>query len=140
MATAPSSLHPLTDSQVMLLWEEAFTLNKKSAPESNILTYRMLIPEGNPDALEKAWNKILETNDSLRIRLLRLPQWSPETKGDYPTIRIAAYRLWLRGLRQEIAPYEPQTLPVTVVPGGGHFFHGQLPLLRSLVARHLRTV
>lgn len=31
----------------------------------------------------------------------------------------------------------PQSLPVTVVPGGGHFFHGQLPLLRSLVARHL---
>ena len=34
----------------------------------------------------------------------------------------------------------PQTLPITVVPGGGHFFHGQLPLLRSLVTRHLRTV
>ena len=32
----------------------------------------------------------------------------------------------------------PQTLPVTVVPGGGHFFHGQLPLLKSLVLRHLR--
>ena len=31
----------------------------------------------------------------------------------------------------------PQTLPVTVVPGGGHFFHGQLPLLKSLVIRHL---
>ena len=34
----------------------------------------------------------------------------------------------------------PQALPVTVVPGVGHFFHGQLPLLRSVVARHLRTV
>ena len=31
----------------------------------------------------------------------------------------------------------PQALPVTVVPGGSHFFHGQLPLLRSLVVRHL---
>lgn len=31
----------------------------------------------------------------------------------------------------------PQSLPVTVVPGGGHFFHGQLPLLRGLVVRHL---
>jgi alpha/beta superfamily hydrolase len=31
----------------------------------------------------------------------------------------------------------PQALPVTVVPGGGHFFHGQLPLLKSLVVRHL---
>ncbi len=33
----------------------------------------------------------------------------------------------------------PQTLPVTVVPGGSHFFHGQLPLLRSLVVRHLNS-
>jgi alpha/beta superfamily hydrolase len=33
----------------------------------------------------------------------------------------------------------PQSLPVLVVPGGGHFFHGQLPLLRDLVLRHLRV-
>ncbi|MBL0421055.1 alpha/beta hydrolase [Ramlibacter sp. AW1] len=32
----------------------------------------------------------------------------------------------------------PQTLPVTVVPAVEHFFHGQLPLLKSLVLRHLR--
>ena len=31
----------------------------------------------------------------------------------------------------------PLVIPVTVVPGGGHFFHGQLPLLRGLVERHL---
>jgi len=31
----------------------------------------------------------------------------------------------------------PQSLPVTVVPAGGHFFHGQLPLLKGLVMRHL---
>lgn len=33
----------------------------------------------------------------------------------------------------------PQALPVTVIPGGEHFFHGRLPLLKSLVARHLRS-
>lgn len=33
----------------------------------------------------------------------------------------------------------PQSLPVTVVPGGTHFFHGQLPLLKNLVVRHLRS-
>src|SRR5574337_264338 len=27
----------------------------------------------------------------------------------------------------------PRALPVTVIPGAGHFFHGQLPLLKSLV-------
>jgi alpha/beta superfamily hydrolase len=33
----------------------------------------------------------------------------------------------------------PQSLPVTIVPGVEHFFHGQLPLLRALVSRHLRS-
>ena len=33
----------------------------------------------------------------------------------------------------------PQSLPVTVIPGVEHFFHGQLPLLRNLVSRHLRA-
>ena len=43
------------------------------------------------------------------------------------TVPLAAVMDWAR----------PQTLPVTVVPGGGHFFHGQLPLLKNLVVRHL---
>jgi len=45
------------------------------------------------------------------------------------TVELASVMDWAR----------PQQLPVTVVPGGGHFFHGQLPLLKSLVARHLRS-
>ncbi len=43
------------------------------------------------------------------------------------TVPLAAVMDWAR----------PQSLPVTVVPAGSHFFHGQLPLLKSLVARHL---
>jgi uncharacterized protein len=45
------------------------------------------------------------------------------------TVPLASVMDWAR----------PQSLPVTVVPGGGHFFHGQLPLLKSLVLRHLRS-
>ena len=45
------------------------------------------------------------------------------------TVPLASVMDWAR----------PQALPVLVVPGGGHFFHGQLPLLRDLVLRHLRT-
>lgn len=45
------------------------------------------------------------------------------------TVPLAAVMDWAR----------PQLLPVTVVPGGEHFFHGQLPLLKGLVARHLRA-
>lgn len=33
----------------------------------------------------------------------------------------------------------PQSLPVMVMPGVEHFFHGQLPLLKNLVVRHLRS-
>lgn len=43
------------------------------------------------------------------------------------TVPLAAVMDWAR----------PQVLPVTVVPGGSHFFHGQLALLKSLVVRHL---
>ena len=32
----------------------------------------------------------------------------------------------------------PQVLPVTVLPGVGHFFHGQLALLKDVVLRQLR--
>ena len=45
------------------------------------------------------------------------------------TVLLSAVLDWAR----------PQALPVTVVPGGGHFFHGQLPLLKNLVVRHLSS-
>ena len=45
------------------------------------------------------------------------------------TVPLASVMDWAR----------PQSLPVTVVPGGEHFFHGQLPLLKNLVLRHLRS-
>ncbi|MFL6693250.1 MAG: alpha/beta hydrolase [Ramlibacter sp.] len=45
------------------------------------------------------------------------------------TVPLAAAMDWAR----------PQSLPVMVIPGVGHFFHGQLPLLKTLVARHLRS-
>ena len=35
---------------------------------------------------------------------------------------------------------KPQNLPVTVVPAGGHFFHGQLPQLRRWVHRHVQAM
>ena len=54
--------------------------------------------------------------------------------------------LVIHGERDETVPLidvldwaRPQNLPVTVVTGATHFFHGQLNLLRSLVARHLTS-
>lgn len=45
------------------------------------------------------------------------------------TVPLSAVMEWAR----------PQSLPVLVVPAGGHFFHGQLPMLRELVRRHWRA-
>lgn len=54
--------------------------------------------------------------------------------------------LVLHGEQDETVPLtsvmdwaRPQSLPVTVIPGVEHFFHGQLPLLKSLVVRHLKS-
>ena len=54
--------------------------------------------------------------------------------------------LLIHGERDETVPLmdaldwaRPQNLPVTVVTGASHFFHGQLTLLRSLVVRHLNS-
>lgn len=33
----------------------------------------------------------------------------------------------------------PQSLPITVIPGVSHFFHGQLPLLKTLVVGHVQA-
>lgn len=45
------------------------------------------------------------------------------------TVELSAVVDWAR----------PQALPVTVIPGVAHFFHGQLPLLKNLVVRHLSS-
>jgi hypothetical protein len=60
---------------------------------------------------------------------------------------IAAGSLVLQGGADDVVPTdavlawaEPQVQPVVVVPGVGHFFHGQLPLLKQIVLRHLQTL
>lgn len=45
------------------------------------------------------------------------------------TVPLESVMVWAR----------PQVLPVLVVPTVGHFFHGQLPLLRDTVLRHLHA-
>ncbi len=53
---------------------------------------------------------------------------------------VPAGTLVVHGERDDVVPLSavfewarPSALPVTVIPGAGHFFHGQLPLLKSLV-------
>lgn len=58
----------------------------------------------------------------------------------FDTTTVPADTLVIHGEQDDVVPLSsvfdwarPQSLPVVVVPGVGHFFHGQLPLLKRLV-------
>ena len=61
--------------------------------------------------------------------------------------RVAADTVVVHGDDDEVVPLaatlawaRPQSLPVIVFPGVGHFFHGQLALLKNVVVRELRDL
>lgn len=60
--------------------------------------------------------------------------------GRFDVLNVGAGTLVIHGETDDVVPLRavfdwarPQGLPVTVIPGAGHFFHGQLALLKSLV-------
>jgi alpha/beta superfamily hydrolase len=71
---------------------------------------------------------LAQVPDSVRPRTLLVHGEVDET------VPLTAVMDWAR----------PQNLPVTVLPGCSHFFHGQLPLLRQVIcggiAAHMATV
>jgi alpha/beta superfamily hydrolase len=59
---------------------------------------------------------------------------------NFATPAVPADTLVIHGETDDVVPLaavfdwaRPQSLPVTVLPGAGHFFHGQLPVLRQIV-------
>jgi alpha/beta superfamily hydrolase len=63
----------------------------------------------------------------------------------FPAEEVAAGTLIIHGEVDDVVPLaavfdwaRPQNLPVVVVPGGEHFFHGRLHLLQQIVTRHCR--
>lgn len=72
----------------------------------------------------------------------RLVLVAPSTVKHHPP-PVPADTLLIHGEADDVVPLSasmdwarPQALPVVVVPGAGHFFHGQLMLLKSLVLRN----
>ena len=70
---------------------------------------------------------------------------SPATSR-YEVPEVLAHTLLVEGEQDDVVPLasildwaRPQGLPITVVPGTGHFFHGKLTVLREVVLRHLRA-
>ncbi|MBI3043271.1 MAG: alpha/beta hydrolase [Betaproteobacteria bacterium] len=63
----------------------------------------------------------------------------------FPSETVPADTLVIHGERDDVVPLaavldwaRPQGLPVVVVPGGEHFFHGRLNRLADLVVRYCR--
>ena len=59
---------------------------------------------------------------------------------------VPAHSIVVHGEADDVVPLSstldwarPQVLPVIVFPGVGHFFHGQLALLRSTVVQQLQA-
>ncbi len=59
---------------------------------------------------------------------------------NFPLPSVPADTLVIHGERDDVVALQavfdwarPQSLPVTVLPGAGHFFHGQLPVLKQIV-------
>ena len=74
----------------------------------------------------------------------RLVLVGPST-AKQPMASVPADTLVIHGETDDVVPLaatfdwaRPQSLPVTVFPGVGHFFHGQLGLLKNTVVQELR--
>jgi alpha/beta superfamily hydrolase len=59
---------------------------------------------------------------------------------NFPAAPVSQDSIVIHGEADDVVPLSavldwarPQYLPVTVIPGAGHFFHGQLPLLKNLI-------
>lgn len=71
----------------------------------------------------------------------RLVLVGPATSS-FDVAAVPGDTLVIHGEMDDVVPLQatldwarPQSLPVVVLPGVGHYFHGQLPRLRSLVAQ-----
>jgi alpha/beta superfamily hydrolase len=80
-----------------------------------------MLPEG-----QKAIGLVLVGPSTQKQKVPAVPEGTLVIHGEADdVVPLSATLDWAR----------PQALPVVVIPGAGHFFHGQLPLLKTLVVR-----
>lgn len=66
--------------------------------------------------------------------------------GRFPVSDVPEHTLVIHGQADDVVPLDevlawaaPQKLPVVVVPGAGHFFHGDLLVLQRIIRNHCGT-
>jgi uncharacterized protein len=78
--------------------------------------------------------RLTETESAERLVLV-----APAVRN-FEVAPVSATTLVIHGEADDVVPLQalfdwarPQSLPVTVLPGAGHFFHGQLPVLKQII-------
>ena len=88
-----------------------------------------------------SFGSFVQTRVAKRIACERMVLVGPAVNR-FPTETVPENTLVVHGERDDVVPLaavfdwaRPQNLPVVVVPGGEHFFHGRLHLLAHIVTR-----
>ena len=91
-----------------------------------------------------SFGSFVQTRVAQRIACETLVLVGPAV-GRFPAESVPAHTLVIHGEHDDVVPLSavmdwarPQNLPVMVIPGGDHFFHGRLALLAGIVTRWLR--
>jgi alpha/beta superfamily hydrolase len=89
-----------------------------------------------------SFGSFVQTRVARRVTAERLVLVGPAVNR-FPAETVPAGTLVIHGEHDDVVPLadvlawaRPQGLPIVVVPGGEHFFHGRLNLLADLVVRY----
>jgi alpha/beta superfamily hydrolase len=90
-----------------------------------------------------SFGSFVQTRVAKRLKAARLVLVGPAVNR-FPAETVPGDTLVIHGERDDVVPLaavldwaRPQGLPIVVVPGGEHFFHGRLNLLSDIVVRSL---
>lgn len=91
-----------------------------------------------------SFGSFVQSRVAKRVEAERLVLVGPAVNR-FPAETVPANTLIIHGEHDDVVPLSavfdwarPQNLPIIVVPGGEHFFHGRLNLLAQLVSQYCR--
>jgi alpha/beta superfamily hydrolase len=91
-----------------------------------------------------SFGSFVQTRVAKRIESERMVLVGPAVNR-FPAETVPPNTLVIHGEHDDVVPLQavldwarPQQLPIVVVPGGEHFFHGRLNLLAQIVVHHCR--
>lgn len=91
-----------------------------------------------------SFGSFVQTRVAKRLAVERLVLVGPAVNR-FPAETVPADTLVIHGEHDDVVPLaavldwaRPQNLPIVVIPGGEHFFHGRLNLLADIVVRYFR--